>query len=112
MWSQSGLFDVFHMANKIAQYFKGSDVYAGYIWKWADGNGDTIDRLYSGEESDDLEDVKRLASSSAVPTRIQAMLDKVKEMTAHQAKEKDGGEDEPTSMFGFVHGANMCARVL
>jgi len=70
--------------------------------------GDTIDRVCSGEESDNFEDVKRLASSSAVPTRIQAMLDKVKEMTAHQAKEKDGGEDEPTSIFGFVCGANVC----
>jgi len=67
--------------------------------------------MYSGEESDDLEDDKRLASSSAVPTRIQAMLDKVKEMTMHWANEKDGGEDEPTFMFGFVCGANMpCDR--
>mmetsp|Transcript_15672 Transcript_15672/g.35149 ORF Transcript_15672/g.35149 Transcript_15672/m.35149 type:complete len:108 (+) Transcript_15672:1775-2098(+) len=54
MWSQTGLFDVFDMANNIAYYAEGSDVYAGYIWKWADGNGDTIDRVYTGEESDDL----------------------------------------------------------
>ncbi|EJK54093.1 hypothetical protein THAOC_26347, partial [Thalassiosira oceanica] len=75
-----------------------SDVYAGYIWKWADGNGDTIDRVYTGEESDDLE--------------VQAILNKVTEMTAHRAKEKDGGEDEPTSIFGFVCGANMCGQVV
>ncbi|EJK77070.1 hypothetical protein THAOC_01122, partial [Thalassiosira oceanica] len=37
---------------------KGPDVYAGCIWKWADGNGDTNDRVYSREESDDLQDVK------------------------------------------------------
>ena len=40
------------------------------------------------------------------------MLDKVKEMSAHRAKEKDGGEDEATSIFGFVCGANMCGQVL
>ena len=112
MWSQTGLFDVFDMANNIAYYAEGSDVYAGYIWKWADGNGDTIDRSYSREESDDLEEVKRLASSSAVPSRIQAMLDKVKEMSALRVKEKGDGEDEPTSIFGFVCGANMCGQVL
>ena len=111
MWSQTGHFDVFDMANNIAYYAEGSDVYAGYIWKWADGNGDTIDRVYSGEESYDLEDVKRLASSSAVPSRIQAMLDKVKAMRADLVKEKDGKEDEPTSIFGFVCGANMCGQV-
>ena len=41
-----------------------------------------------------------------------SMVNKVKEMTAHRAKEKDDGEDEPTSIFGFVCGANMCGQAL
>ena len=67
MWRKSGLFDVFDMANNIAQVFKGPDVYAGYIWKWADGNGDTIDRVYSGEESEDQETPR--GSRAARPSR-------------------------------------------
>ncbi|EJK47684.1 hypothetical protein THAOC_33580 [Thalassiosira oceanica] len=87
MRSQTGCFDVFHMANNIAYYAEGSDVYRLHLEAG-------LRRRVQGGESDDLEDIKRLASSSAVPALIQAMLDKVKEMSAQRAKEKDDVEDQ------------------
>ena len=39
--------DTIAVANNIAYYADGLDVYYGYTWKWEDGWGDTIERIYS-----------------------------------------------------------------
>lgn len=41
------------MANNITYYADGLDVYQGFIWKWEDGQGDLIERVYSAAETED-----------------------------------------------------------
>ena len=45
--------DTIAMANNIAYYADGLDVYYGYMWKWEDGGGDLIERIYSAAETED-----------------------------------------------------------
>lgn len=45
--------DSIDMANNITYYADGLDVYQGFIWKWEDGQGDLIERVYSAAETED-----------------------------------------------------------
>ena len=43
--------DTIALANNIAYYADGRDVYYGFFWKWADGQGDSIERACSAAET-------------------------------------------------------------
>ncbi len=44
--------DVFALAGDIAYYAEGVDVFRGHIWRWHDGGGDAIERIYSAAETE------------------------------------------------------------
>lgn len=47
--------DIIAVANNITYYADGLDVYYGYTFKWGDGRGDLIERIYSAAETEDQE---------------------------------------------------------
>lgn len=45
--------DAVSIANNIGYYADGLDVYQGFTWRWEDGKGDLIERVYSAAETED-----------------------------------------------------------
>lgn len=45
--------DAFDVANNIGYYSDGLDMYLGCSWKWSDGEGDLIERIYSADPTVD-----------------------------------------------------------
>ena len=48
----AGPIDAIAIANNIAYYADGLDIYYGFVWKWEDGQGDLIERIYSAAETE------------------------------------------------------------
>jgi hypothetical protein len=44
--------DIFALAGDVAYYAEGVDVFRGHIWRWHDGGGDSIERIYSAAETE------------------------------------------------------------
>lgn len=97
------------MANNIAYYADGLDVYCGFVWKWEDGNGDTIERIYSAEETVDQMIAEEVVNDSTErsepysPPR-KGLLGRLKLPTVPM------DDNEPFSIFGLRCGAPMCGK--
>mmetsp|Transcript_2329 Transcript_2329/g.5088 ORF Transcript_2329/g.5088 Transcript_2329/m.5088 type:complete len:1009 (-) Transcript_2329:214-3240(-) len=96
--------DTVAIANNIAYYADGLDVYYGYVWKWEDGKGDLIERIYTAAATEDQmlapgeRDDPTERSEPYSPPR-KGLLGRIKLPTA-------GVDDnEPFSIFGFKCGA-------
>jgi len=99
-----GAIDTVAIANNIAYYADELDVYYGYVWKWEDGKGDLIERIYTAAATEDQllapeeRDDPTERSEPYSPPR-KGLLGRIKLPTA-------GVDDnEPFSIFGFKCGA-------
>mmetsp|Transcript_41622 Transcript_41622/g.88689 ORF Transcript_41622/g.88689 Transcript_41622/m.88689 type:complete len:1018 (+) Transcript_41622:150-3203(+) len=99
--------DTIAVANNIAYYADGLDIYYGYIWKWEDGRGDSIERVYSAAATEDQmltpeEMTDSTGRSEPYSPPRKGFLGRIK----LPAPAKD--DNEPFSIFGFRCGAHMC----
>jgi len=100
----AGPIDDIAIANNIAYYADGLDIYYGFVWKWEDGQGDLIERIYSAAETEN-EDLNESTERSEPysPPRM-GLLGRLKIPTPR------ADDNEPFSIFGFRCGAQMCGR--
>jgi len=108
----TGPVDTVAIANHIAYYADGLDVYHGFFWKWGDGNGDSIERIYSAAETENdmlskesvtvTETTERSEPYSPPRTGLLARL-KIPSTLID--------DSEPISIFGFVCGSpTVCTK--
>ncbi|KAL7541515.1 hypothetical protein ACHAXR_012564 [Thalassiosira sp. AJA248-18] len=115
------------VANNIAYYADGLDVYYGFVWKWEDGNGDLIERIYSAAETEDqlqleenekeeaANDLKRRSGPYSPPRkgflgRLKIPTVTVDDLGRLHFATVAADDNEPFSIFGLRCGAPVCGK--
>ncbi|KAL9180826.1 hypothetical protein ACHAXT_011279 [Thalassiosira profunda] len=97
----AGPVDIVATANNVGYYADGLDVYHGFVWRWADGQGDFIERIYSAAETEDQMPVPEGGAGRSEPRK--GLLERLRIPIR-------GNDDEPFSILGLKCGVAACGR--
>ena len=101
--------DTIALANDIAYYAEGVDVYYSYTWKWGDGRGDLIERIYSAAEIEAraVNDAERSVPYSP-PISMSYVVRSCEGILGRLKSHLD--ENEPFTIFGLSCTAPRCGK--
>lgn len=111
--------DIYALAGDVAYYADGADVFLGHTWRWDDGRGDLIERMYSAAETEARVVVSNdagcgpLPVSSSFPPSPEGMLSRLIRKCREGMIDVLGSatrhdEDGPFTIFGLRCAVPSC----